>query len=259
MPEYYIRQPDSEEARGPFDLGRIQSLVEAGQVTEETLYFDDAGQAWRKLVDDPEMKAAIFPEKTRVTLRRKEKGDFKNLNQNEDQKPKVSVEQMLAAAEGATEETKHTKEKQKWAERAAGLAVPGLGVAMLVQALIHIFPNLDLLQRIGEDSDYLLLLREPLLLLGLFDLFIALCLFLAVTEIFTLLRLRATAGMGYFGYFYWALWQNGDPSGLGLMASALAAGIGVFFATLTQRFTLMVISLTLAIGGSVAYGIFTLI
>jgi len=259
MPEYYIRQPDTEESRGPFALDRVQSLVEAGQVDEETLYFDDQAQAWRKIVDDPELKAAIFPERTKVTLRKKEKSEMKILNKDDSATPSVSVTQMLAAAEGATDETKHTKEKQKWQERAAALSVPGLGVAMLIQALVHIFPNLDLLQRIGENSDYLLLIREPLLLLGLFDLFIALCLFLAVTEIFTLLRLRATAGMGYFGFFYWSLWQNGDPSGQGLLWAALATGLGVFLGTLTLNFVVMVISLTLAIGGAVAYGVFTLI
>lgn len=259
MPEYYIRQPDAEETRGPFDLDRIQSLAEAGQVDEETLFYDDAAQAWRKIVDVEELKAAVFPERAKVTLRKKDRSELKLLNKDDDAGPAVSVDEFLAAAEGATKDTKHTKEKQKWQERAAALAVPGLGVAMLLQALVHIFPNLDLIKRISEDYDYLLLLREPLLLLGIFDLFLAICLFLAVTEVFTLLRLRATAGLGYFGFFYWSLWQNGDPSGLGLLCAAMATGIGVFMGTLTLNFVVMVISLTLAIGGAAAYGIFTIL
>ncbi len=44
--EYYIRAPDSEDARGPFNMEKLSSLVEIDQVDKETLYYDDEKEEW---------------------------------------------------------------------------------------------------------------------------------------------------------------------------------------------------------------------
>ncbi len=38
MSEYFIRYPDSEEAKGPYNLEQLQSLSEAKRVKPETTY-----------------------------------------------------------------------------------------------------------------------------------------------------------------------------------------------------------------------------
>ena len=46
MLEYYIRTPEQDESRGPFDASKLRTLAEAGQVTENTLYYDEDKEEW---------------------------------------------------------------------------------------------------------------------------------------------------------------------------------------------------------------------
>ncbi len=69
--EYFVRQPDAENARGPFSVDKLQSLVEAGQLDRQSLYYDDALQDWKRIGDSPELCAVLFPEKKKLTLRRR--------------------------------------------------------------------------------------------------------------------------------------------------------------------------------------------
>ena len=41
MSEYYIRTPEQDESRGPFTVSKLNTLAEAGQVKENTLYYDE--------------------------------------------------------------------------------------------------------------------------------------------------------------------------------------------------------------------------
>ena len=41
MADYYIRTPDREESRGPFEASQLLTLAEAGQITENTLHYDE--------------------------------------------------------------------------------------------------------------------------------------------------------------------------------------------------------------------------
>ena len=44
--EYYIRQPDDTEARGPFTLAQLASLAGEGGIDSRTLYFDAGSEQW---------------------------------------------------------------------------------------------------------------------------------------------------------------------------------------------------------------------
>ena len=126
MAEYYIRQPGAEEARGPFDEDKMTSLAEAGQISLETEYYDDASSTWLPVGGNAELKALLFPERKKLGLK-KERDDIKFLNKPEDvAAPAVTVSQMLAAAEGESKETKYLKEQQKSEARAAAMALPVL-------------------------------------------------------------------------------------------------------------------------------------
>lgn len=261
MAEYYIREEDSDEARGPFTIDELQSLAEAGKIEAETLYYDDQKEAWLKIASNADLQAEVFPIRKSLTLRtpaREEPEVASEGDSGEDEGPALSVQTMLAEAEGQTGETRHVRNKLKSRERAASLAVPGLGVMMLLSTAAFILPSLDIIQRALADENFLPLLQQPMILLGLFDLFMAVCLFLSVTEVFPILRLRAMLGLGYFGFYNWGLWVNGAPGALEMMAAMVAANLGIFAATLARRTGTMLIAILVGVSGMAAFVWFAL-
>ncbi len=101
--EFYIRSETETEARGPFSLDQVASLADAGQVTAETLYYDATTEEWVAVGANAEVKAAVFPEKKKLTIKRDTK--VATLNKQTDSAAPISVNDMLAAAEGRTDET----------------------------------------------------------------------------------------------------------------------------------------------------------
>lgn len=69
--EYYVRTPETENARGPFTLEQLQSLIEAEQFDRESLYYDDSAQDWLKIGEQEDLCAQLFPEKKKLTLRKR--------------------------------------------------------------------------------------------------------------------------------------------------------------------------------------------
>jgi hypothetical protein len=257
---YYIRPVDSETARGPFDIDKLNTLAEAGQVTLETLYFDEELEAWAPIGSNAELKESVFPAKKRLSLRQ-EKGQHATSSHaaEDEEREIISVEEMLAAAEGQTEETHHLKEEIRWQHRAASLAIPALAIVSFVSAATYIYPAWGtIMSLIDQEPDMLAkILRNPLLILGVLDLFFGISLALAATEVYPLLRLRAALGLGFFGYVYWAQYVNGDPIGLYLCISNLAYGIGVFTATITLSFRTMLLASFMSLAGALVFAYYT--
>ncbi|HNX05230.1 MAG TPA: DUF4339 domain-containing protein, partial [Opitutales bacterium] len=69
--EYFVRKPDSDNARGPFSIDKLLSLVEAGQIDRQTLVYEAESESWKPIGDNASLAAAIFPEKRKLTLRRR--------------------------------------------------------------------------------------------------------------------------------------------------------------------------------------------
>jgi len=256
--EYYIRQPDAEDSRGPFNMEKLSSLVEIEQVDRETLYYDDEKEEWIAFVDNKELASRVFPEKKQLILKAKSAEDMDLLNANEDEIEAISVTDMLAAAEGTTEETKHLKEAAVWQEKAAALSMPVLGFIMLISAFNNVFPNYSVIMEVVNEENYMALLQKPLLLVGFVDLFLAIFLFLSVSDIFPMVRFRAMLGLGYFGFFHWGQWQTGDENSMILMAAGIMGSLGVFICTLTLKMTLMIIFGGLGLVGMGGYGYYAL-
>jgi hypothetical protein len=257
---YYIRPADSETARGPFDIDKLNTLAEAGQVARETLYYDESLQAWAAIGSNRELSEKIFPSKKNLILRKDELRQRKTPAAVADERRAViSVEEMLAAAEGKTEETQHLKETIRWQHRAASMAVPVLAIVCFVSAATFIYPSWSAIQDLIEQKEGAgyALLRQPLLILGVVDFFCGLCLALAATEVYPLLRVRAAFGAGYFGFSYWAASVHGDPLGLYLCLATVAYGIGVFTCTLTLNFRLMLAAGGLSLTGAIVFAYFT--
>ena len=101
--EYYIREASENEARGPFNMEQLVSLAETGQVTVDTLWYDPAIEDWAVIGTNDDLKGMLFPEKRKLRMKVKE---IIPQSKKEDNLAPITVEDMLAGAEGRTAETK---------------------------------------------------------------------------------------------------------------------------------------------------------
>jgi len=249
MPEeFYIRAPDSTDSRGPYSPAQIASLAEADQVTQETLYYDEGKEAWATIVSNEELAHVVFPTKKRLALRAREAAPPPL--QGNDAGSDLSVDSMLAAAEGQTEDTRHRKRSQRSASRAASLSPIVIGIILLLSATGMIYPSIDLIQTLidGEES-WFKLLSQPGVIVGAIDILFALACFLAATEVYPLIRFRVALGLGFFGYYFWAM--GDDLMALGVVLGSLS----VFVATMTLSIFWL---LFFAVLGIVSMGYFAL-
>jgi len=234
MLEYYIRQPEEPEARGPYTLDKLKDLVEKNKADRDTLYYDENQEEWINVLENADLRDGLFPDKQHLSLKAKEVAD--SLNTPDAGGGRLTVDEMLAAAEGKTEDTRHLKKRETNMERAASLSLPALGVMMLLSAVSNL---------------YMLILQEPILILGVIDAFLALCCFLSVTDAFPIIRFRVMLGLGYFGYINWA-WGE-----LPQLFAVIAACLGAYIATLTLNLYLMVLAILLGILGMGALAAFS--
>lgn len=235
--EFYIRSETETEARGPFNLEQVISLAEAGQVTAETLYYDATSEQWVAVGANPEVKSAVFPEKKKLTIKRETK--IATLNKESDSDSPISVNDMLAAAEGRTADTKDKSDPAIAMARCAKIGMWSAIVGLVLAAAGEILPQADILTKIDPAQ----LLQYPLVVLGAFDVVLALLLILGVISIYPLVRFRAALGLGFVGLIYWT-------QGLHAPLLAVAAGsAGVYMSTIFVSYPPILVSAALALGG----------
>ena len=257
--EYFIRGPEEETASGPYAADALITLAEAGKITPDHYYFDPRMESWALIRSNEDLLAEIFPEKKQLTLRKKTAEEIDSLNKEEDGAPPVKVEEMLAAAEGKTSETRHVRTRRAWRERTAAISVPTLGILLLISALSVLYPSWNVINAILNDTDgaWQQLFQKPVVFLGALDLIMGAFLLLNATEIFPLIRFRAMLGAGFFAVLYAANWLNGDPQGLWMALSSLAFGFGLYICTLTLYFPLMAAAATIGAAGALGIAWFS--
>ncbi len=250
--EYFIRAPEDETARGPYGIGELQTLAEADKLTREFYYFDASLETWAQIQTNEDLLTKIFPEKKKLGLRKKTTEEIGSINAEDEEEAVVKVDEMLAAAEGHTDETKHVRTKRLWEERTANLSVPVLGIMLFVSALSVLYPSWNIIDAIlSENPDgWTMLFQNPVVFLGALDLVMGVFLLLNATEVFPLIRFRAMLGAGFFTTVYLLTYLNGDPQALYLALANLGLGIGLYVCTITLRFTLMVVAASAGIAGS---------
>jgi hypothetical protein len=205
---------------------------------------DETKSDWFVVGESEELKAFLFPQRQKIGLKKSgEKESFQQLNNPEDEgKPGVTVEQMLAAAEGNTMDTKHLKDIQKKIDKAASLSMPVLAVMMVLSGLANTLPRYSVIMDLFSGN-YVSLLHQPFALVGVFDFLLALGLFLNVFSLFPLVRFRAMLGLGFFLFTYWSL---GDQAG---MMASVCAGLGLFICTITLNLQVMIFFALVGVGG----------
>jgi hypothetical protein len=239
--EYYIRSATETEARGPFNLEQVTSLAEAGQVTLETLYYEPTSENWVAIGDNPEVKAAVFPEKKKLTIKKDHKVAM--LNKEDDSAPPISVNDMLAAAEGKTAETSDKADPEIAMARAAKIGMWSGIVTLLLAATAEIAPTLDVLLEFEPEK----LLTAPLVVLGVLDIVLALMLMLGMASVYPFVRFRAAFGFGFIGLLAWV---HGTTSHLAFVAFGSA---GLYLCTIFVQYVPVGIAAALGVLGMAAY------
>jgi hypothetical protein len=244
--EFYIRNAGATEARGPFTQEQLSSLAEAGQVGLDTLYYESTSEKWIPVGTNADLKNALFPEKKKLTV--KPKTNVATLNiEKEDQKP-ITVNDMLAAAEGKTEDTKHAKDPAIARGRAAKIGLYACTLFLFVAAASEVLPSVNELLAL----DFNKLLGQPLVFLGAFDLILTLLLLLQMVTLYPLVRFRAALGLGFIGFLFWV---RGEPSPL----LAVAAGsAGLYLCTIFLDFVALGISVGIGLTGMLGFAYYML-
>lgn len=222
--EFYIRQATETEARGPFNLEQLISLAETGSLTSETLYYDATTECWVVIEDNAQMKAAVFPSNNKLVLKSKENIAVLNRDAS-DTRPPIVVGDMLAAAEGRTDDTKDKASIEIEALRAAGIGSWAIVAIFVLSAAGELLPAVDAIM--AKDPSKLLLF--PLSALGALDLFLGVLIGLGMVNLYPLVRFRAALGAGFFGIMFYLQGFH-----LPLLAAVLG-GTGFYFCTITIR------------------------
>ena len=240
--EFYIRGEHDTDARGPFTQDQLASLVEAQQVDGSTLYYDAALEQWVPISTNESLLAFLFPEKRRLKVRPKEEIESLNVEQAGD--APIRVEDMLAAAEGRTSDTRGKGDPKYAAERVAGVGRYLLILTLLVSmfAMLMHGNNLELVY----STDFVGMATDPFIVLGLIDVFFVIVLLLGSTHFYPAVRFRALFAVGLLGFMYFL---NGDYQ---MMIAVGAGTLGAYFMTLAVSWVALMPAAFLGLGGMAA-------
>jgi hypothetical protein len=234
--ELYIRNESETEARGPFNAEQVADLAEAGQVTADTLVYDATTEQWVALNTDAELMAVVFPEKRQLALKAK---DIQTLNQPNHAARPITIDDMLAAAEGRTEDTRDRRNPEIAMARAAKVGMYGAMAALLLAAAGEVLPSIEPLMAMDGAK----LLLQPLAILGVIDLALAVLIGLGMVNLYPVVRFRAALGLGLMGFMFYT-------QGLSLPLLQVMVGcIGLYLCTLLVSLIPAIIAAAAAVLG----------
>lgn len=234
--EIYLRNASETEARGPFTLQQVADLAEAGQVTGNTLIYDAETEQWLAIDAKPELMAAVFPEKRKLGLKAK---DINALNTPPENAKAITVDDMLAAAEGRTEDTKGKQNREIAMATAARIGMYGAILTLTIAAVGEILPGADVLTQFSPDR----LVAHPLVVLGAADVVLAVLLLLGVVTLYPLVRFRAALGLGLVGFMLFA--QGHSPQ----FAEVVLGCAGLYACTIAINILPAIIAALAGTGG----------
>ena len=244
--EFYLRNASETEARGPFTPEQLLSLVENSQITKDTLFYDINTEQWTRIGDNVEVSALIFPEKKVLKIKARE--TVKTLNIQSENDAPITVDDMLAAAEGRTSDTKNKLDPTISRERAAGIGLYATIALLIISAASMMLPSIDVV----VSLDILAIIQHPLAILGAAEIVLALMLFLQVTQVYPIVRFVSALGLGFAGFI---LWTQGPL--VPLVALAMGS-IGLYFCTVFINFLGIGISVGLGLTGMLGYAFYAL-
>jgi hypothetical protein len=244
--EFYIRSAGDTEARGPFTQEQLSSLAEAGQVGLDTLYYEAGSEKWIPVGANIDLKAALFPEKRKLAV--KPKTTVTTLNVEQENHAPITVNDMLAAAEGRTDDTKHAKDPAIARGRAAKIGLYACTAFLFIAAASELLPSIDILMALDVDK----ILGQPIIFLGVVDLILGLLLLLQMVTLYPFVRFRAALGLGFIGFLFWV--RGETPPLLAVMAGS----IGLYLSTIFMNFFSLGISVGVGLAGMLGFAYYML-
>ncbi len=193
--EFYIRTASETEAHGPFTQEQLVSLAEAGKVDPQTLYYEATTEQWVSIGANDELRTAVFPEKKRLTVKPKDR--VATLNAGPETNPPITVNDMLAAAEGRTDETKGKRDRTVDMERAAKFGRLSCAILLGISAFSLLLPSISLIAAFDQA-----MWTQPFVYFGLVDLMLMILVFLGVVSVYPFIRFRAACGFGFIGFIF---------------------------------------------------------
>lgn len=244
--EFYIRTATETEAHGPFTQEQLSSLAEAGKVDPQTLYYEATNEQWVSIGSNADLRAAIFPEKRRLTVKPKDR--VATLNAASDVNPPITVTDMLAAAEGRTSDTRDKRDKTYVMERAARIGRFACILMLLVSVVALLTPSIDVI----ASLDVAQLVINPYIYLGVLDLVLSLFLLLGMVSMYPFIRFRAMLAIGFLGLIFWTQGQV-------VPLTAVAAGsLGLYLTTIFVSYAGLGLSVGLGLAGMLGFAYYML-
>jgi len=205
--EYYIRQPDDDEARGPFTLAQLASLADTGGLDSSTLYFEAGSEQWIPMVEADELGILL-----RGARKRKVAQTGMSV-QGGDSRDNSSADGG-AGAEGGTGRN-----------ACASLEAKVVRVFLFASAAVFFLAAILPLQ--SSDGIYALILYlQPFFWLGVVDVLLGAFAGVLMRRFAWVIRLRAALGLGFLGVLFWLV---GPVYGVAL---AVIASVCLWLATI---------------------------
>lgn len=225
--EFYIRRPSEDEAYGPYTLEQMTSLAENNEISPEVLYYEASTEQWTAIQDNESLMEALFPQKKVLRIKKKEK--IQSLNTADLTTKPITVQQMLAAAEGRTDEdaNKVRVSQEELFRRAVLVGRIGALVMLIVTALgFTIYSGAAALR--GDLSG---MSAKPLSFFGIVDLVLAVLVACRLNICHNLVRIRAALFFGFAGFLYFAMDGMG---GILTIAAAAVSSVSLFLVVTRQ-------------------------
>jgi len=245
MVKYTICKPGTTKTEGPYTIEELAVLMHNGMVNEDTLYYDQVRESWIAIKDNEYLMTVLFEDEKNLELRARSGKTMLPFMINKEGGKIINVSDLLAAAEGMSAETKYITSKRKSKDFTAGLMLPALALMMFLSALVLLIPYFSEVRSLIEFQSFQPLLDNPLILLGGFDLLMMLLLALALTEVFPLIRLRASLGVGFCLYYFFVTQTPG------LLAAYTLGYLALFICTVCLNPFVLIPSI---IVGLIAFG-----
>ena len=229
--EFYIRHASETDARGPYNLEEMVSLAETGSVTVETLYYDATTERWAVIGDNPAVKAGIFSEKKKLTIKAGETLGSINKPKADNLAP-VTVNDLLAAAEGPSDDPKHKRSGEIAASRAAAIGMWAVVVMFGLSSAGGMLSAVGVLMSL----DPIKIATNPLAFIGVIDLVFAVFIGLGMVNLYPAVRFRAALGLGFFGLILFIQGRHAP------MLAAIAGSVSLYLCTIFTSMVPVIIS-----------------
>ncbi|MCH8475166.1 MAG: DUF4339 domain-containing protein [Opitutales bacterium] len=203
MEKYFIKDTPDSEARGPFTLEDLQSLGENGHITPESIAYTEEDDRWLEINKRDELMVAVFPEKKKLRIRPKDEIDTINKESEDDKE--ISVNDLLAAAEGKTKGSKKAQRVMELQEKGAYWGLTFTGSLLLGLSLVLLFPQLDVL--LGFNAgDYI---TNPFIIMGLLGLGASAIILLQMPEVYPFARFFVSFAFGFLTLYLYSMGESG--------------------------------------------------